>query len=489
MKSFCALSFDVSAAPIANDFCLPAIASGDVDLRYIALEGKSVLSVDIPKNSVGAGISYMRFLPLAAMGRMKLGGKRCLILMDPCSNASLIDEELFYKSYPEGKVTSAGRMEIQGVGKKSTLGWAVVPVFLEGYDTRTKDAPILARLHIEVHLIKNFKPGLLFGMDALSDYGVELDLVKRSATLRHYDFRYNLIYSRAFNDSPVKVSVANNTTIAANTVCCVPVSSSMVSGYDYIMRPWLCWSQGTTPLIQLPICLLDSDSSSVMFRNATNEAVHLPKHLTIGEASIVESGAVYTKTGEFIDWKEMGNRDSKPHFNSGSTPPTHFVDNDVEEPKVKIEKTIKVEKGYDDAMLSLVAVAPSPPTKPRSIDEAKVKEISAKADVRERSETFPDEDDDEELPSAPEGAHINDGLTLKDILIVDKGLNASYRKELMTLLLSHEEAFSVHGEIGNIKGMRVTIPTVGDLPPPQSLRPMSSAKKQVVEDSIREFEK
>jgi len=61
----------------------------------------------------------------------------------------------------------------------------VIPIYFEGFDVIDSEhkRASLARIHIEVHIVKNFEPGILLRIDVLKDYNIDLNLVNIVARL------------------------------------------------------------------------------------------------------------------------------------------------------------------------------------------------------------------------------------------------------------------------------------------------------------------
>jgi len=123
VDSFCTLSFDVS---LQGDECdvddvsgdegtemraMPRVDDGDLACgRYVIVEGKRVLAVEVPVSMPEDGRSFMRFTPLASTVRLRPGGARRALLHDPASNTGLIDEELFLANSPDIKIHAGDRI-------------------------------------------------------------------------------------------------------------------------------------------------------------------------------------------------------------------------------------------------------------------------------------------------------------------------------------------------------------------------------------------
>jgi len=372
-------------------------------------------------------------------------------------------------------VRVCNRISIKDVGERRTVGWAVIPICLEGFNVRTdleKAKPTLARIHMEVHIMRKFEPGILLGLDALRDYNIDLDLVNMMARVRHWGFEYPLAYARKPARASVLVKTAKAITIPGRIVMCVTVRSAMLPGYDYIMEPFLCWEQGSSPHVQLPKVILNSSSGKIMFRNTREHPIRLDKGMSLGRADIVQPGARELDLGAPVDWSDISRPAAQRSGSIRLAPPTHYVDSSV-------KPTLNVLAG--------MAAITTGKTKPRSISEEVTRLIAKGARPRQKFEMFPLKPDDKDIPSSPNGKTTNPEKSLSEMLLINPALSVGMKEQLMRLLNTYEDAFSMHGEIGKIKGFQATIPTEGALPLPQPLYPMSNLKKSIVEEAIEDY--
>jgi len=164
------------------------------------------------------------------------------MINDVASNAGIIDEDLFYKSYPTVRVDTFIQIAIHGIGRKRTKGWAVVTVCLQGTDTKL-GIPYMASIYIEVYLVRNFKPGILMGLDAITDYSIQVDIPGGKASIPHQQFEY-VLETKVSPRSSVLVKVARATVIPGRCLQKVQVKSAIAEGYDYVFELFICWSQG-----------------------------------------------------------------------------------------------------------------------------------------------------------------------------------------------------------------------------------------------------
>jgi hypothetical protein len=123
-------------------------------------ESETVLVIPRPTMLKGDGFSYNRASPLHA--KIRLGdanGEVVNALTDVYSNVGLIDFNLFRTSYPRIKINESHSGTVKGVGKTKAMGFAVVPVWVDGLappdETRYR-TPIKVQTDVEFHVVKDF---------------------------------------------------------------------------------------------------------------------------------------------------------------------------------------------------------------------------------------------------------------------------------------------------------------------------------------------
>src|SRR5262249_26592467 len=77
-------------------------------------------------------LSYLRTSPLAAKVRLGSATSEPIFgLTDPDSNVGLIDEEVMRTFYPDITIRSDVVNDVQGMGSKKTLGYAIIPIWVD----------------------------------------------------------------------------------------------------------------------------------------------------------------------------------------------------------------------------------------------------------------------------------------------------------------------------------------------------------------------
>jgi hypothetical protein len=100
-------------------------------------------------------------------------------LTDVESNVGLIDLELFRASYPDVRINESHSATVKGVGKTKAMGFVVVPGWVDGLappDGTGYRKPIKVQTDVEFHVVKDFAPKVLLGLDYILDYSIDLSL-------------------------------------------------------------------------------------------------------------------------------------------------------------------------------------------------------------------------------------------------------------------------------------------------------------------------
>jgi hypothetical protein len=199
-----------------------------------------ILKLERPKQLRGDGQSYLRCTPLAA--KFRLGGPRETErpgLVDVCSNIGLIDKELFLERYPNTTVHESSR-KVNGVGSVHTAGFAVIPVWLECRREGSRTS-ILAEFDVEIHLVPDFAPGFLLGLDAIKDY--EMDILTGTMTGRLNNLEFPLFTHASPRFSNVRIFTAQKFTIPGRCTMPIRIKGALQEGVDYTFEPYMLASQ------------------------------------------------------------------------------------------------------------------------------------------------------------------------------------------------------------------------------------------------------
>jgi len=191
---------------------------------------------------------------------------------------------------------------------------------------------------------------------------------------------------------------------------------------------------------------------------------------------MVQPGIEEVDLGATINWLDMLHPTSGA-ISIGHALPTHYVDS-------RMEPSL-------DALVSLAAIVAVNPVsqwaKSRSISKEVTRLIARGARLRQTFEMFFLKPDDEDIPLAPDGRTANLGKSLSEMLLLNPCLTEEIQQQLVRLLSTYKDAFSVHGKIAKVGNFWATIPMEGKLPPPQPLRLMSNLKKDIVAETIEDY--
>jgi hypothetical protein len=472
---------------------------GVVDGRSpVALENeaytneKRKVRLEIPMTLPRDGRGYTKCSPLAAT--LGFGGQQLKCLMDPDSNTSIVDLRILKACYPDASINDSVQMSIHGVGKACTMGWVVLPVTLNAKDA---DGPVDVELDVEFHVMKDFTPGLLLGLDTMIDYDIDLCLSALEGSVRSYKFALDAPY-RPFKS--VLVKTTKKVTVPGRTATVIPVHSAMASGFDYVIDPFYTAMKGVTCGPQLPKGIADSTLSKMVYVNDSDHPLVLDKHQAIARATMATVDTRIVETALRMDWADLVKPSTRTR-DVGAKAPVAF-DLDALQRKAQGSSSGPLEAAhgatwfaadrcYEDE-LCFSADGREKPRRPRSIPDADAARIAATAPRRQPFDTVtvPPDDPEMEIPSVE--LHNGEVATraLEDIadsdIIIDPALDEDRRQDLLGLVRTYLASFSNGTRLGKVRGFAATIPLKpgSAAPPPQPNRPQGPAKRHVVDDFI-----
>jgi len=213
-------------------------------------------------------------------------------LTDLCSNVGLMDLALFRQGYPEIGIQQ-NTASVSGVGTNKTSGYAIVPIQFEcvrNDDTREK-----LQADIEVHLIEDFPPGLVIGLDFLCDYGMELNIAKKIASFpTGHTTRLALPPNKKFRN--VKVLCCKRTMVPPRTIKKIEIK---------MFSPFTVVEKGIPPSPQMMHAIIDSGTKSMMFSNWSEHPVVIEEDQQLGTAQPILFGCWFHQTGSYINWDDL----------------------------------------------------------------------------------------------------------------------------------------------------------------------------------------
>jgi hypothetical protein len=241
-----------------------------VESEQIHTDEKRKVHLEIPTTFPRNSQNYTKCSPLAAT--LGFGASQVKYLMDPNSDTSIVEARLLKAAYLDATVNDSVQISIHGVGQSSTMGWIVLPVTIQATDDHS---PNEVELDIEFHVMKDFAPGLLLGLDTIIDYDIDLCLSDLEGSARGYKFALDAPY-RPFRS--VLVKTAKKIRVLGRTATVIPVKSAMLPGFDYIIEPYYTILPGTTCGPQLPKGLANSGLRAMVYVNDTEHPMILDKN-------------------------------------------------------------------------------------------------------------------------------------------------------------------------------------------------------------------
>jgi hypothetical protein len=259
--------------------------------------GTRRVRIDIPLALPRDGRNYTKCAPLSATVSFGDGNVKCL--MDPDSNTSIVNFDRLRMSYPDVVINDSVRISVHGVGQASTVGWVVLPVTIHARDAL---GPVDVEMDVEWHVMRNFKPGLLLGLDTMIDYDMDLCLSKLEGSTHGYKFALDVPY-RPFKSVLVKVS--RQFVVPGRTATVVPVKSAMVAGFDYTIEPFYSTMKGIMCGHQLPRGLADAGLQALVYVNNTEHLMVLDKDQAVARASMATVDTRVVDTALRMDWQDL----------------------------------------------------------------------------------------------------------------------------------------------------------------------------------------
>jgi hypothetical protein len=441
-----------------------------------------------PRQLSGDGKFYLRCSPLA--GKFRLGSAssdEIPGLTDVCSNIGLIDKTLLHKYYPDTSIYPSSQ-KISGVGQTTTVGFTVIPLWLECRDDATKER-VIAEFDVEVHVLDDFQPGLLIGLDAIRDYGMDILTSKMLGCLQGLTFPLFSTASPKFQN--VKVFSSKRLIVPGRSTVPIPITTACMDGVDYTFTPYLSAELSIPSAPQMPRAIIDSQTRYIMFSNHSEHPMRIEKRQVLGDAEAVLFGAIGISTPHVIHWDDLiqPRQPNRTGPSIGLKAPTTVAMEELLGKEIH-ELTIFHVTGATahsdpyayEAELSFDTFGREIPRK-RSLPDTTIRMIAANARKRTTGDQFPEnhlEDADVSFPTLP----VDGTECQSKTWTLSEDLTPEQAAELLSLLEEFNDVFSDGSTIGQVKGVLATINTEGDLPPAARLRPIGPAKRQVVEQAL-----
>jgi hypothetical protein len=451
--------------------------------------GPRRVRLDIPLTLPRDGRNYTKCAPLSAT--VSFGDKDTKCLMDPDSNTSIVDFDKLRASYPEVVINDSVQISVHGVGQASTVGWVVLPVTFHAHDA---DGPVNVEMDVEWHVMRDFKPGLLLGLDTMLDYDIDLCLSDLTGTAHGFQFDLDAPY-RPFRSVLVKTS--RKVIVPGRTATVIPVTSAMVCGFDYVIEPFYTAMKGVTCGPQLPKGVADATMDKMVYVNDTDHPLVLDKYHAIARATMATVDTRIVETTLRMDWADLVKPSTRTR-DVGAKPPAAFDLNALQQEVLGSSSASMAaaqaatwfasDRCYEDE-LCFTADGREKPRRPRSIPDADAARLAATAPRRRPADEFavPPDDPEMVIPSVElPDLDVELETILDSDFLIDPGLDENRRQDLLGLLRTYVASFSKGTRLGKVRGFQASIPLRegSNAPPPQPNRPQGPAKRQVVDEFI-----
>jgi hypothetical protein len=237
-----------------------------------------------PSQLRGDGKSFLQSTPLHCYIRIGELDTPLQALRDSCSNVGLMEMMLFRRAYPRTRIHSL-MVSVSDVGTNKTSSFAVVPI---RFDCTRNNIPARVQADTEVHLVENFSPGLVLGLDFLCDYGVELDISSKTASFSTAQVTKvaSLPSSQLFD---VKVLSLNRMTVPGRKIQPIAIRTPEIAdNIDYTFLPFTTTEKGMALSPQLTYVVIDTRTRSMMHSNRSEHPVMIEKNPQPKEIDQVE---------------------------------------------------------------------------------------------------------------------------------------------------------------------------------------------------------
>jgi hypothetical protein len=359
--------------------------------------------------------------------------------------------------------------------------------------------PVDVELDVEFHVVKGFTPGLLLGLDTMLDYDIDLCLSTLEGSTHGYKFALDAPYRPL---KSVLIKVSKRVVFPGRTATVIPIKSAMVPGVNYVIDPLYTTMEGVTCGPQLPKGIADATLDKMVYVNDTDHPLVLDKYQAIARATMATVDTRVVETAMRMDWANL----VRPSTRAQTAPPMlgrrapAAFDLDELQKKAMRASSESLEAAQSatwfasdrcyENELCFTADGCEKPRRPWSIPDADAARIAAAAPRRQPSDEFtvPPDDPEMVIPSV----EIPD-VTLENILdsafMIDPGLDADRKQDLIGLLRTYIASFSKGSRLGKVRGFeaRISLQEGSNAPPPQPNRPQGPAKRKVVDEFIEQM--
>ena len=133
---------------------------------------------------------------------------------------------------------------------------------------------------IEVHLIPNFSHGILISLDTITDYGIDFLISCNLISIGEFTYQIRSV-NRKFRS--ILILLRSDVTVYSQTCRCIPITSYMLPGIDYVgeLHQFL---QPDSPILlslSLAFAIINTSVKELIFQNSLMTPIILKKRQMI----------------------------------------------------------------------------------------------------------------------------------------------------------------------------------------------------------------
>ncbi|EPQ31343.1 uncharacterized protein PFL1_01527 [Pseudozyma flocculosa PF-1] len=431
--------------------------------------------------------AFHDLLPTAFYARLGDDDQERLALLDSCSTIGIIDAQLAQRL---GAPTPQGPcVPVNGIGSDTTLGHVTLPFSIAA---NAKQEAIDIQSSADFHVVRNFGPGLCFGIDVIKSLGIVIDSARGIATTDEGTFPvYDTKGVRHTAARTAKVlRAAQAVTLPPECHVWVPVSQSCKRGLSYTLDSALWCHRPARTMFATTGALVDADTSAILVTNFSRRPHRIPANFILGDAIPLAVGDDAKRASSFHLFAEAQapdtagqpyasdepNAEDQAATNEGNSA-THFHAAPTAAPPT-------AEASEQDQQLDLATAA--------LVDEATTAALSGQpsADPVDPSAEWdpriapPPDTSPPNQPKKPPIATVDGHFRVGRPAGSDEPHAA-----IVEVLRANVDAFSLDGRPGHIRGEEMSIPLLpGETPKPEAPRRVSPWKRKAIDENMLQLE-
>ncbi|SOV01665.1 uncharacterized protein UDID_18167 [Ustilago sp. UG-2017a] len=220
----------------------------------------------------------------------------CLSLIDTGATLSIIDEWLAHKLHL--LLLQGPSIQVNGVGHDRSLGFAMLAFSIQG---RKNDNLVSLCSSADFHILSNFSPGILLGLDIIRATSMVIDVCLGRSHIQ--DNSFPIYNTRGKTMSLKNVSralvVQNTTTILPHSCSFVHVRHNLLHNVQYTIDSSLWTISDSSGPMAVPSAILDHNNPSLWVSNYGSTPVNILSDTQLAEALPLSPDDMAISTGSF----------------------------------------------------------------------------------------------------------------------------------------------------------------------------------------------